>query len=113
MLEKLSDILEQVPDINRRMELAERLHKNGIGGWRGLFDPYCTEWHNCTVPEKLDFLLLLMKESRCNLMSMFELYQKTYIEKGMDHIARDGVHGLLELLEVAVIERSKEKRPLG
>lgn len=109
MITKLSQILEQVPDINRRMELADRLHKNGIGGWRGLFDPYCTEWNNCTVVEKLDFLLVLMKETRCNLMLMFELFQKDYIERDMPHIARDAVHGLLELLEYAVIERGKEK----
>lgn len=113
MITELSQVLEQIKDERLKHELAHRLHVRPFGGWRGLFDPYCTEWNNTDVHEKLGFLRELMAASGCRLQAMVDLYQKTYREKGRPHIAHDAKDGIVELLECAIMRPSgkKEKAP--
>lgn len=109
MITELSQVLEQVKDERRKHELAHYLHVRPYGGWRGLFDPYCLEWGNTTISEKLDFLRTLIEETGCQLALMVELYKKTY--KDRPEIANVVKDGLVDLLEYAILERKKEKAP--
>jgi hypothetical protein len=109
MITKLSQVLEQIENIGRRSELAYRLHSRPFGGWRGLFDPLCSEWNNTEVPEKIDFLRTLVKETGVRIHGIVELYKKTYREKDRLDIVYATDEGLCELMEYMLLGLDKKK----
>jgi hypothetical protein len=53
-METVSDFLSA-----HRDEVSTAL--NEVGGWRGLFDPYCAEWQEADLRQKAGVLRLLMQ----------------------------------------------------
>lgn len=46
-----------------------------VSGWRGIFDPYCAEWHDTSIPTKAIFLQYVSKY--ISLSELIELWKKT------------------------------------
>lgn len=112
MITKLSQVLEQVEDEGLRTRLAYRLHSKPFGGWRGLFDPFCSEWKNTEVDEKIQFIGELVRASGVRLHAMVELYQSAYNEKSRPDIANVTEHALCDLLEWSILIGGKKKKAL-
>lgn len=112
MITKLSQVLEQVEDEGLRTRLAYRLHSKPFGGWRGLFDPFCSEWKYTEADEKIQFLGELVRASGVRLHAMVELYQISYREKERPDIANVAFHALCDLLEHSILVGGEKKKAL-
>jgi hypothetical protein len=67
-------------------------------GGRSLFDPYCSEWHDTSYQEKLNFLIDLSRQG-LRLNTLINVYEKMHRERGRNDIADVVKDALAELLE--------------
>src|SRR5687767_5988123 len=94
----LSDVIESIPDLVRQLDLSNAIHL--VGGWRGLFDPYCSEWDAASVEDKVEVLDRILQETGLSLTLIVRAFQEDYWKERPD-IARTAPDALCILLEAS------------
>jgi len=96
-------VIESIPDHARQLDLLDAIER--VGGWRGLFDPYCWEWGMADIEAKVDMVDRILQETGLSLALIVRAFQETYRMDRPD-VARSAPEALCVLLEAALARRA-------
>jgi hypothetical protein len=98
----LHEIIERIPTYGRQLELLHDIQL--VGGWRGLFDPYSSEWRASKVEEKVIMLERITQETGLSLIWIVHAFQADYREERPD-IANSATDAVSILFQTALKRR--------